>query len=154
MNSKAGQLTSPFGSVMNKNFDKNSPCQIDQQISKRSLTGTKPTYNEHKKTWKKVFVDCKDQPYWWLLLVAVSAPWYRLQLQSLHMGYIKQCYFFAWLFSRAGETLYFVWPYFTSCHLAERPPQFSPPKMTKEQQCLRRHCHRPCYLVGYFRDYC
>jgi hypothetical protein len=38
-----------FGSVMNKNFNENTPHQIEEYISKRLLTGTKPTYNEHKK---------------------------------------------------------------------------------------------------------
>ncbi len=51
-----------FGSVTNKNFDDNTPCQIEEYISKRSLTGTKPTYNEHEKTRKKVLVGCKDRP--------------------------------------------------------------------------------------------
>jgi hypothetical protein len=59
-----------FGSVRNKNFDENTPCQIKEYISKRLLiiskrllTGTKPTYNEHEKTQKKVLVGCKDRPY-------------------------------------------------------------------------------------------
>ncbi len=39
-----------FGSVTNKNFDENTFCQIEQYISKRSLTGTKPTYDKHEKT--------------------------------------------------------------------------------------------------------
>jgi hypothetical protein len=43
---------------MNKNFDKNTPLQIEEYISKRSLTGTKPTQDEHKKTQTKKIVGC------------------------------------------------------------------------------------------------
>jgi hypothetical protein len=43
-----------FGSVTNKNFDENTPHQIKEYMSKRLPTGTKPTYDEHKKTQKKV----------------------------------------------------------------------------------------------------
>ncbi len=51
-----------FGSVTNKNFDENTPPQIEEYISKRLLTGTKPEYDKHEKTRKNVLVGCKDQP--------------------------------------------------------------------------------------------
>ncbi len=38
-----------FKPVTNKNFDENTPCQIEQYISKRSLTGT----NLHTTNTKK-----------------------------------------------------------------------------------------------------
>jgi hypothetical protein len=60
---KTLQLNFGFGSVTNKNLDKNTPCQIEEYISKRLLTGTKPTYNEHKKTQEKVFVGCNAGGY-------------------------------------------------------------------------------------------
>jgi hypothetical protein len=39
-----------------------SPNQEIHIVSKRLLSGTKPTYNEHEKTQKKVLVGCKDRP--------------------------------------------------------------------------------------------
>jgi hypothetical protein len=69
----------------------------------------------------------------------MSALWYRLQLRSLHMVYIKQCYFLPGYLAKLGNPsnlfdLILLVDSYLKCRL-----NFPPPQMTKEQQCLRRH---------------